>query len=63
MTLDRFVKFAFDQRDAGETFENTMRSVIAVVLSMPDFLYFYGDADSENPRIKALTIRSLRSLS
>ena len=53
VTLDRFVKFTFDQRDAGETFENTMRSVIGVVLSMPDFLYFYGDADLKIPRIKA----------
>ena len=53
VTLDRFVKFALDQRDAGETFENTMRSVIGVVLSMPDFLYFYGDADSENPPNKS----------
>ena len=53
MTLDRFVKFALDQRDAGETFENTMRSVIGVVLSMPDFLYFYGDADPENPPNKS----------
>ena len=25
-----------------------MRSVIAVVLSMPDFLYFYGVSDSKN---------------
>ena len=48
VTLDSFVKFAIDQHDSGETFENTMRSVIGVVLSMPDFLYFYGDADSEN---------------
>ena len=53
VTLDRFVKFALDQRDAGETFENTMRSVIGVVLSMPDFLYFYGDADPENPPNKS----------
>ena len=53
VTLDRFVKFAIDQHDAGETFENTMRSVIGVVLSMPDFLYFYGDADSENPPNKS----------
>ena len=53
VTLDRFVKFALDQRDAGETFENTMRSVIGVVLSMPDFLYFYGDADPENPLNKS----------
>ncbi len=53
VTLDRFVKFALDQRDAGETFESTMRSVIGVVLSMPDFLYFYGDADPENPPNKS----------
>ena len=49
VTLDRFVKFTLDQRDAGATFEDTMRSVIAVVLSMPDFLYFYGVSDSKNP--------------
>ena len=49
VTLDRFVKFTLDQRDAGATFENSMRSVIAVVLSMPDFLYFYGVSDSKNP--------------
>ena len=49
VTLDRFVKFTLDQRDAGATFEDSMRSVIAVVLSMPDFLYFYGVSDSKNP--------------
>ena len=53
VTLDRFLKFAIDQHDSGETFENTMRSVIGVVLSMPDFLYFYGDSDSENPPNKS----------
>ena len=53
VTLDRFLKFAIDQHDSGETFENTMRSVIGVVLSMPDFLYFYGDADSKNPPNKS----------
>ena len=48
VTLDRFVKFTLDQLDTGATFEDTMRSVIAVVLSMPDFLYFYGVSDSKN---------------
>ena len=41
VTLDRFVKFALKQMAEGESFENTMRSVIGVVLGMPDFLYFY----------------------
>ena len=41
LTLDRFVKFALKQMADGESFENTMRSVIGVVLGMPDFLYFY----------------------
>ena len=41
VTLDRFVKFTLKQRAEGESFENTMRSVIGVVLGMPDFLYFY----------------------
>ena len=48
VTLDRFVKFTLDQLDTGATFEDTMRSVIAVVLSMPDFLYFYGVSESKN---------------
>jgi mono/diheme cytochrome c family protein len=41
VTLDRFVKFALKQNADGESLENTMRSVIGVVLGMPDFLYFY----------------------
>ena len=41
VTLDRFVKFALKQMAEGESFENTMRSVIGVVLGMPNFLYFY----------------------
>ena len=50
VTLDRFVKFALKQMADGESFENTMRSVIGVVLGMPDFLYFYESSPdhSEN---------------
>ena len=50
VTLDRFVKFALKQMAEGESFENTMRSVIGVVLGMPDFLYFYESSPdhSEN---------------
>ena len=48
VTLDRFVKFALKQRDSGATFEDTMRSVIGVVLGMPDFLYFYEVSDIES---------------
>ncbi|MEE2808346.1 MAG: DUF1592 domain-containing protein [Verrucomicrobiota bacterium] len=48
VTLDRFVKFALKQRDSGATFEDTMRSVIGVVLGMPDFLYFYEVSDTED---------------
>jgi len=48
VTLDRFVKFALKQRDSGATFEDTMRSVIGVVLGMPDFLYFYEVSDTKD---------------
>ena len=40
-TLERFTKFANDQLTSGASFEQTIRTVIAVVLGMPDFLYFY----------------------
>ncbi|MCH2376254.1 MAG: DUF1592 domain-containing protein, partial [Planctomycetes bacterium] len=40
-TLERFTKFANDQLTSGASFEQTIRALIALVLGMPDFLYFY----------------------
>ena len=48
VTLDRFVKFALKQHGDGNSLEETMRSVIGVVLGMPDFLYFYKVPTGEN---------------
>ena len=39
-----------------------MRSVIAVVLSMPDFLYFYGVSDSKNQIIRDFELASRLAL-
>lgn len=44
-TLNRFTTFAEDQLAAGSSFEDTMRAVLAAVLSMPDFLYIYETDD------------------
>ena len=38
-TLDRFTKFAQLQLEAGASYEDTMRTIVAAVLGMPDFLY------------------------
>ena len=49
VTLDRFVQFASKQHSDGVSLENTMRSVVGVVLGMPDFLYFY-----EAPKVETI---------
>ena len=40
-TLDRFTQFAREQLEAGQSFEQIMRTMVSAVLGMPDFLYLY----------------------
>jgi hypothetical protein len=65
-TLDRFTKFAEGQLKSGASFEDTMRTVVGAVISMPEFLYFYESledkqADSNNPRRQPLNNYELAS--
>ncbi|MDG1896048.1 MAG: DUF1592 domain-containing protein [Fuerstiella sp.] len=46
-TLDRFTKFANDQIASGDSYEDTMRTVVGAVIGMPDFLYFYESNDHD----------------
>ena len=46
-TLERFTQFAQHQLDSGNSFEDTMRTLVGAVLSMPDFLYSYQTPDEE----------------
>ena len=58
VTLDRFVQFASKQHSDGASLENTMRSVVGVVLGMPDFLYFYEAAKVEAIDVKGTNAQS-----
>ena len=46
-TLDRFTMFAQQQLEAGSSFEDTMRTIVAAVLGMPDFLYLTEFSEGE----------------
>ncbi len=48
-TLDRFTQFAGEQLAAGDSFRDTMRTIVGAVLSTPDFLYFYESPARESP--------------
>lgn len=50
-TINRFAAFAEQQLASGKSFEDTMRTVVGAILSMPDFLYLYeatGSGDDPN---------------
>ena len=65
-TLDRFTKFANDRIAAGNSYEQTMRTVVGAVIGMPDFLYFYetddyidsGDQTSRRQRLNDYDLAS-----
>ena len=48
-TLDRFTKFAEGQLADGDSFEDTMRTMVGAVLGMPEFLYSYETLGEPNP--------------
>ena len=51
-TLESLTTFANAQIEAGESVENTMRSVLTAVLAMPQFLYLYEDqSDAATPNL------------
>jgi mono/diheme cytochrome c family protein len=54
-TLDRFTDFAERQLAAGASFEETMRTMVGVVLGMPEFLYLYDLRDDDNLTVPATT--------
>ena len=41
-TITRYIQFVFQQRDAGVSFEDAMKSAAAAAISSPRFLYLYG---------------------
>ena len=45
-TLERFAKFADRRLAAGDSLEQTMRTVVGAVLAMPEFLYLYETSGS-----------------
>ena len=45
--LDRFTDFARQQLEAGQSFEQTMRTMVSAVLGMPDFLYLYETHETD----------------
>jgi hypothetical protein len=59
VTLNRFIKFALKQHGDGASLENTMRSVVGVVLGMPDFLYFYEAPKVETTDDKGINAQSI----
>lgn len=48
-TVDRYAEFAEQQLHSGTSFEDTMRTIVATVLGMPDFLYLYETATHHDP--------------
>ena len=50
-TLNHFCRFASDQLAAGVSFEDTMRTLVGAILSMPGFLYTYESraVDADEP--------------
>ncbi|MEE2938628.1 MAG: DUF1592 domain-containing protein [Planctomycetota bacterium] len=42
-TLDQFVGLTKNQLQAGQTFEQSMRLAIGIIIGMPDFLYLYEE--------------------